>query len=148
MEEDFRKLGIGRTRDLNRIKKAYYKKVKEYPPEDHGDEFIIINNAYRNIMSNFEEDKIKIIVENLRDNEESRKALYKSFREYVGYVDNWNFTSMNREIVNLVMALKKKEYLGEALYLAYIAEVKFGKLQLYGLADAYRKLEEYITGVV
>lgn len=148
MEEDFRKLGIGRTRDLNRIKKAYYKKVKEYPPEDHGDEFIIINNAYRNIISNFEEDKIKVIVENLRDNEESRKALYKSLREYIEYVEDWNFTRMNRDIVNLVMTLKKKEYLGEALYLAYIAEVKFGKLKLYGLADAYRKLEEYITGVV
>lgn len=44
-------LGVDRKASLAEIKRAYFKLVREYPPEDHPEQFKEIRNAYERLKS-------------------------------------------------------------------------------------------------
>lgn len=144
MENDYRLLGIDKNSTTDRIKHAYYEKIKTYTPEMAKDKFIKINNAYERILyaKKYDDDILESIVNCI--NSAGNNSLYLYINKLIDSININNFTVKNENILNTIMLLKNRGNYAEALFLAYKVEMKFRKLGLSKLSDAYIELEKNI----
>ncbi|MGL5411372.1 J domain-containing protein [Cetobacterium sp.] len=143
----FEILGISEQSDLDSIKKAYFKKIKEYPPEEFEREYIEINKAYIEALNSRKKDGlgylyiklVKIIEEKDISTEENWLI-----REIIKGISKDNFTVENDNILKVIKLMREKELKRDVIYLIALAKKRFKELQLMGLSEAYERLESSI----
>lgn len=143
----FKVLEINKDSDLKTIKKAYFKKIKEYPPEEFEKEYIEINKAYREALNNKKKDSVDHLYENLIKFIEKKNINNEEnilIREIIKRINKDNFTSENEKILKIIKLMKKKKLEKEIIYLIALAKKRFKELQLTGLREAYERLESSI----
>lgn len=143
----FKVLEINKDSDLKTIKKAYFKKIKEYPPEEFEKEYIEINKAYREALNNKKKDSVDYLYESLIKFIEKKNINNEEnilIREIIKRINKDNFTIENEKILKIIKLMKKKKLEKEIIYLIALAKKRFKELQLTGLREAYERLESSI----
>ncbi|MEG0297454.1 MAG: hypothetical protein RR620_12115 [Clostridium sp.] len=159
MNNELKILGLKEIESKEQVKKAYYKKVKEYPPEIYSEEFILLNEAYNNVINYIENNKlyeiqdekdrvninkiISALKKSIYDNEYF--LLPKMITDLFNILTLSNFQYINNEVIDMIIELMKYGFESEALYIAYVFEKKFKDIELIDLSKAYRRLEKHIV---
>lgn len=141
-------LNINKYSDLDEIKKAYYKMVKIYTPEDNQEEFIKITKAYEEARNSYDKlAKEKILIEKMKEKNISEEYLEenKVMTKIIDNIDKENFEIENEKILKTIKELNLRGLKREALFMTVLARVKFEKINLKGLSEAYRRLEDFIV---
>lgn len=143
----FEVLNINKYSNLDQIKKAYYKMIKIYPPEDNQEEFIKINKAYKEARAYCSKGiNYRYLLEKIKKKNASKEYLEENelMRYIVENINKENFESENEKILELVKELNLKGLKREALFIIVLARIKFEKMDLKGLSGAYKRLEDSI----
>lgn len=146
MEKYFDVLRIKPTNSTDKIKEAYYKMIKEYTPEKSGEEFIRINEAYKEITKFIVEKenyKIDICLEKIS----KEKVIDNDIRYIKKSINNKNFKSVNEIALTKICELKKIGDYEKAVFITCLLRHIFKELNLNGLARAYEDLEFFIMKV-
>lgn len=152
MNQYFEILSLKETKSLEAVKKAYYKKIKKYPPESNEEMFIIINEAYNNIVEHIKNppiymvENIDIYIGNLKA--ESKKIGPRNIKRYSNYlnklINNDNFRYISDKLIDMIITLNSEGYHSEALFITLSFKNRFREVGYIALADAYKSLEEHI----
>lgn len=152
MNQYFEILSLKETKSLEDVKKAYYKKIKKYPPESNEEMFILINEAYKKIIEYIKNhpidriENIDIYIDMLKA--ESKKIGPRNIKGYSNYlnklINNDNFRYVSDKLIDMIITLNSEGYHSEALFITLSLKNRFREIGYIALADAYKSLEEHI----
>lgn len=159
MKNELEILGLSEIKSKEQVKRLYYKKMKEYPPELYPEKFILLNQAYNKVLDLIENNKVyeledkkeRYDIHNIINSVE--KCVYekkyfllpKMLSNLISIVGVSNFKYINSEVIEMIIRIWKADFGSEAIYISFVFEKRFIEIELYDLAKAYKRLEEHIV---
>lgn len=157
METNIKTLGIRGELTIETVKKAYFNKIREYPPEEYEDEFIEINKAYEEIveyLNNVEGEKENLLIKDTLDlfftvlnkgiETSDMQLVNNTILAISNMVNIYSFQFISDYSVDYIIKLNQLKCYWEARLLIIYLEKAFNSLGLLQLGKTYRELEMFI----
>lgn len=151
MKCNYHKLELNEEATTEQIKKAYFRKVREFPPEENPEKFIEIRKSYEEILTynNSREYEFNLIrkyfkVMRFYINDSNEKEINEYCIRVKKIINIENFRIVSDELVDLILYSKFKGNRKLTLELTEVFLEDFKRLGLIKLSNRYLVLKKVL----